>query len=74
MNQSLHDYSDEEGELQKKKSRFNINDSMLNAEAVNFAKLDHMIEGETKNRYFRYNSGGKPKFSPTKKRSVAERN
>lgn len=50
MNQSLQEYDQEVGDLNKKKSRFNINDSMLNAEVVNFNKLDHMIEGESKKR------------------------
>ena len=50
MNNSLVDYDDENANLPKNKSRHSPNDSTLNAEMINFNKLDHLVEGESKRR------------------------
>ena len=47
---SLREYEQEGPELDKKKDRLNIRDSNLNAEMINFAKLDHAVEGQSKMR------------------------
>lgn len=44
------DYDDEHANLTRNKSKQSINDSMLNAEMINFNKLDHLVEGESKRR------------------------
>ena len=45
------DYDDEHANMTRNKSKHSINDSTLNAEMINFNKLDHLVEGESKRRY-----------------------
>jgi uncharacterized protein YijF (DUF1287 family) len=47
---SLREYDLEEKELKNKGHRLEIKDSNLNAEMINFAKLDHAVEGQSKKR------------------------
>jgi len=44
------EYEEENANLTRNKSKQSINDSTLNAEMINFNKLDHLVEGESKRR------------------------